>query len=96
MRMRKKKRGHERLAALSALVITNPEEYKESVLPAAIKKRLMVEAGMSTYWYKYIGSDGDHVSVDRFGISAKAEDLAKVFGINKENIFQKAKDLIKA
>jgi transketolase len=80
----------------SMLFERQSEEYKESVLPTSIKKRLMVEAGMSTYWYKYIGSHGDHVSVDRFGISAKAEDLAKVFGINKENIFQKAKDLIKA
>ncbi len=80
----------------SMLYERQSEEYKESVLPSSIKKRLMVEAGMSTYWYKYIGFEGDHVSVDRFGISAKAEDLAKVFGINKENIFQKAKDLIKA
>lgn len=70
------------------------DEYKEKILPKESKKRLMVEAGMSTYWYKYIGSDGDSVSVNKFGISAKAEDLAKFFGITKENIFQKAKDLI--
>ncbi len=69
-------------------------EYKEKVLPASVKKRLMVEAGMSTFWYRYIGSEGDSVSVNRFGVSAKAEDLAKFFGITKENIYQKSKDLI--
>ncbi|HEY9645003.1 MAG TPA: transketolase, partial [Chroococcidiopsis sp.] len=44
--------------------------YKESVLPKAVTKRLAVEAGISMGWCKYVGSEGDTVSVDSFGASA--------------------------
>jgi hypothetical protein len=44
--------------------------YRESVLPAAVRKRLVVEASSSFGWHKYTGFDGDTVSIDRFGASA--------------------------
>ncbi|KAH8048999.1 transketolase [Aureococcus anophagefferens] len=44
--------------------------YKESVLPAACRKRVAMEAGVTTMWYKYVGLDGKVIGVDRFGFSA--------------------------
>jgi transketolase len=49
-------------------------KYKESVLPAKVKARLAIEAGVSLGWSKYIGDSGNTLTVDRFGASAPAED----------------------
>lgn len=70
------------------------DEYKEKTLPRNIRKRLAVEAGIATFWDRYTGFDGDVVGINKFGISGKAEDLAKYFGLTKENIYQKAKDIL--
>ncbi len=70
------------------------DEYREKVLPRKVRLRLAVEAGISTFWNKYTGFDGDTVGINKFGISGKAEDLAKYFGLTKENIYQKAKDVL--
>ena len=59
-------------------------EYKEKILPSFVRKRLAVEAGISTFWYKYVGFDGDIVGINKFGISGKAEDIAKYFGLQKK------------
>jgi transketolase len=48
------------------------EEYRESVLPAAVRARVAVEAGVSDYWRKYVGLDGEIVGIDSFGESAPA------------------------
>jgi len=69
-------------------------QYKESILPSNIEKRIAIESGSSTMWYKYIGLKGDTVCIDEFGLSGKAEDLAKYFGFTKENVYQKAKALL--
>lgn len=69
--------------------------YKESVLPAACKKRLAVEAGVSMPWMKYVGLEGDTVCMDSFGESGKPEDLLRHFGFTPENIAEKAKNLLK-
>ena len=50
--------------------------YRESVLPAACRKRLVVEASSSFGWHKYTGFEGDSVSIDRFGASAPAATVA--------------------
>ncbi len=46
------------------------EEYKESVLPKNIRKRLAVEAASHLGWHKYVGLDGEIISMDGFGASA--------------------------
>ncbi|MFN5305500.1 MAG: transketolase, partial [Pseudanabaena sp.] len=46
------------------------EEYKESVLPVAVKKRVSVEAGSTFGWHKYVGSEGAVIGMDSFGVSA--------------------------
>lgn len=69
--------------------------YKESVLPASCTKRLVVEAGVSMPWMKYVGTEGDTVCMDGFGASGKPEDLFAHFGFTAENIAEKARNLLK-
>ena len=60
--------------------------YRESVLPAAVTKRVVVEAGVTDAWWKYAGSAGKVVGLDRFGESAPAGKLFKEFGFTPENV----------
>ncbi len=60
--------------------------YKESVLPAAVTKRVAVEAGVTDIWWKYVGTNGKVVGIDRFGESAPAGLLFKEFGFTVENV----------
>ena len=70
-------------------------EYKESVLPNAVRARVAVEAGSSYSWYKYIGLDGKTVCMDQFGLSAPAKVLFNHFGFTAENIAATAESVIK-
>jgi transketolase len=67
--------------------------YRESVLPSACRKRLVVEASSSFGWHKYTGFDGDSVSIDRFGASAPGPLLMEKFGFTVDNVVAKAKAL---
>jgi len=69
-------------------------KYKESVLPKAVTARLAIEAGVSLGWSKYVGDDGDTLTVDRFGASAPAEDVFRDYGFTVENVIKRAKKLI--
>ena len=60
--------------------------YRESVLPAAVTKRVVVEAGVTDGWWKYAGTAGKVVGLDRFGESAPAPALFKEFGFTPENV----------
>jgi transketolase len=60
--------------------------YRESVLPAAVTKRVAVEAGVTDGWWKYVGTNGKIVGLDRFGESAPAGLLFKEFGFTVENV----------
>lgn len=68
-------------------------EYKESVLPAAVTKRMAIEAGVSMPWYKYVGTNGKILSIDHFGASAPAAKLFETFGFTVENAVNIAKSL---
>ncbi len=59
--------------------------YRESVLPRGLP-RVAVEAGISDFWRKYVGPEGEVVGIDRFGESAPAGDLFKHFGFTPENV----------
>lgn len=69
------------------------DKYKESVLPKTVKARLAIEAGVSLGWSKYVGDDGDTLTVDKFGASAPAEDVFRDYGFTVENVIKKAKKL---
>ncbi|MCC5631022.1 transketolase [Nostoc sphaeroides CHAB 2801] len=68
--------------------------YKESILPKAVTKRLSVEAGSSFGWHKYVGTEGDCVSIDRFGASAPGNVCLEKFGFSVDNVLAKAKQLL--
>jgi len=65
--------------------------YREAVLPASVRKRVAVEAGITDFWRKYVGLDGAVVGIDTFGASAPAGDLYKHFGITVEAVVAAAK-----
>lgn len=69
------------------------QAYQESVLPKGIK-RVAVEAGVTDYWYKYVGFEGEIIGIDTFGESAPAEVLFKYFGITVENVVEAVKRII--
>ena len=69
-------------------------KYKESVLPLNTRARLAIEAGVSLGWAKYVGIEGDTLTVDRFGTSAPADDVFREFGFTVENVVKKVKKLI--
>lgn len=71
-------------------------EYKESVLPSSVTRRVAVEAGIADFWYKYVGLNGEVVGMTTFGESAPAGDLYKHFGITTENTVAAAKRLLGA
>ncbi|HEV2134018.1 MAG TPA: transketolase [Terracidiphilus sp.] len=68
--------------------------YKASVLPKGLPK-LAVEAGATLGWWKYVGSDGDVVGLDRFGASAPGNVVMSNLGFTSENIAKRAKALVK-
>ncbi|WP_446897515.1 transketolase [Clostridium sp. LBM24168] len=71
------------------------DSYKESILPKNVRKRLAVEAASSFGWHKYVGLDGDIVSIDHFGASAPANILFKEFGFTVENVVDRALKILK-
>ncbi|OFC69241.1 transketolase [Alteromonas confluentis] len=68
-------------------------EYKESVLPAAVTKRVAVEALAKDSWYKYVGFGGAIVGMDTFGESGPAGELFKHFGITTDAVVEAAQSL---
>ncbi|WBW50464.1 transketolase [Peptoniphilus equinus] len=69
-----------------ALFEAQVEAYRESILPKAVKKRVVVEAASSFGWHKYAGDEGKLVTLDEFGASAPAGDVYKFFNITTEAI----------
>ena len=67
--------------------------YRESVLPAACRKRVAIEAGTADFWRKYVGLDGTVIGMDSFGASAPADALFPEFGFTVEHVVQAAKSL---
>ena len=69
-------------------------DYRESVLPDACRRRIVIEAGVSDYWRKYIGLDGLALCVDDFGASAPAEAVFEHFGLTGENILRRLNEFL--
>ena len=70
------------------------ESYQEKVLPSAIRKRIVVEAAESFGWHKFIGLDGESVTMNRFGASAPGDKCMNNFGFTVENVVKKATHLL--
>lgn len=70
------------------------KEYKQSVIPPTVKKRLAIEMGSSFGWDRYTGDEGDVLAIDRFGASAPGQRIMEEFGFTPENVAAKVKMLI--
>ncbi|PSD43135.1 transketolase family protein, partial [Vibrio sp. V02_P2A34T13] len=68
--------------------------YREAVLPAAVTKRIAIEAGIADFWYKYVGFGGKIIGMTTFGESAPADQLFKMFGFTTENVVKQAQELL--
>lgn len=74
---------------------SQPEEYKNSLLPSEVKKRVAVEAGRGLCWYRYVGLDGLVISLETFGKSAPGDVLMEHFGFTTEKILKRIKEHFK-
>ncbi|WP_042356174.1 transketolase [Bacillus rubiinfantis] len=70
------------------------KEYKESVLPKNVKKRLAIEVGASLGWHKYVGDEGDVLAIDKFGASAPGEKIMEEYGFTVNNVVSLVKGLL--
>lgn len=71
------------------------EQYKEAVLPHAMRKRLSVEMASSFGWHKYVGLDGITMSIDEFGKSAPAQDVIQSYGFTVDGVVENIEKLLK-
>jgi len=62
------------------------DDYKESILPKACTKRVAIEAGITGLWWKYVGSAGEVIGIDRFGLSAPGDTVMSELGITAEAV----------
>ncbi len=69
------------------------EEYKESVIPSKIKKRLIIEAGATAFW-RGLACEGDVLGVDRFGASGNYKEIFKNYGFTVENVIKMVKRIL--
>lgn len=73
-----------------------PEAYRNSVLLPSIPARLAVEAGVTQGWHTYVGDQGDVIGLDHFGASAPGEIVMREYGLNVDNVYARAINLIKS
>ncbi len=72
------------------------DEYRESVIPAAVKARVSVEAGVAMPWYRWLGDAGQAVAIDHFGASANGALLFRKYGFTTQAVVDAAKESIAA
>lgn len=70
------------------------KEYKESVIPKSVKKRLGIEMGSSLGWHRYVGDEGEVLAIDTFGASAPGEKILEEYGFSVNNVVARVKALL--
>lgn len=70
------------------------DDYRESVLPSGVTRRIAIEAGVTDGWWRYVGTGGRVIGLDRFGASAPAEELFEHFGFTVANVLKHARELL--
>jgi transketolase len=68
--------------------------YRQEVLPASVRARVAVEAGVRTGWERYIGDRGRFIGMDSFGASAPADALFEGFGITSDRVYAAAREVL--
>ena len=71
-----------------------PADYREMVLPGAVRARLAIEAGATLGWWRWVGDGGGVVGLDRFGASAPGETVMRELGFSVENVVARATALL--
>jgi transketolase len=70
-----------------------PAAYREEVLPRSCRRRVSIEASVTSSWAKYVGLDGASIGIDRFGMSAPGAEVMVKLGITAENVVATARSL---
>ncbi len=68
--------------------------YRESVLPASCGKRISIEAGVTSLWWKYVGLEGEVIGIDRFGFSAPGNQVLEGLGMTVDSVVDAAKRVL--
>jgi len=76
------------------LFARQPREYRDGVLPPAIRARVSVEAGSTVGWHQWVGTEGDVVGISRFGASAPAADMFREYGISAGDVASRARAVL--
>ncbi len=76
------------------LFARQPQEYRDAVLPPAVRARLAVEAAAPQPWYRWVGDRGAVLGIERFGASAPYQRIYQELGLTVENVVRKAKELL--
>jgi len=76
--------------------VRNDSDYQERVLPALVRKRVAVEAGVTAGWWQFVGPEGRIIGIDQFGASGKAPELFKHFGFTVGHVLETVEELIGA
>lgn len=74
---------------------TQPQEYRDQILPPGVSARLAVEAGSPLGWCRYVGPQGDVIGVSHYGASASGKIVMEKYGFTVENVYQRAQALVK-
>ncbi|HEX9939543.1 MAG TPA: transketolase [Longimicrobium sp.] len=77
-----------------ALFSRQPREYRDQVLPPAVKARVSIEAAATMGWEQWVGGEGCAIGISHFGASAPAKEIFKQLGISAENVVAKAKGIL--
>ncbi|APB33308.1 transketolase [Gloeomargarita lithophora Alchichica-D10] len=78
----------------TALFDSQPQAYRDSVLPPQVTKRISIEAGVTAGWYKYVGFGGKTLGIDQFGASAPGPVCMEKFGMTVANLVATAQALL--
>ena len=83
---------HARVVSMPSweLFDAQPKDYRDSVLPPSVRRRLAIEAGLPQGWHRYIGDGGDVVGIERFGASAPGNVVMEKFGFTVDNVVNRA------
>ena len=76
------------------LFARQPPQYRDTVLPPAVRARLAVEAAIAQPWYRWVGDHGAMLGIEHFGASAPAPRIYQEFGLTVDNVVKKAKELL--
>jgi len=67
-----------------------PSDYRDEVLPPDVKARISIEAGVALGWHKWVGDDGDSISIEHYGASAPGATVLEEFGFTADNVVARA------